>query len=401
MKISPRTAKLLISIAIGLFVASIGPLALAESATYCGASFPNADRSFADRVVAYCAASCVRGAYGNPSKALGPPDCGDGDCSGGCVGCYGCDTCAVSLGFRVSALDNRGYLVLEFVDNRLIDVPGDDLFVYVTNDRPGLVEISADGVTFVAVGEVHEYPGAIDIAPFAAGEEEFQFVRISDVPADEERSTCPGPSIDAVGAMGLTQQVEPEPSEAFGALEVLPLGELAIAAETRPAESLLLILDTSSSMAESFEHASKLEVAKQVLLDLIEEIPDGTQVGFRSFGGCGNCQLLVPIGPINRAELRAKIQALASGGATSLAYALEQAKEDCAQIPGSKLLVLVSDGMETCGGDPIAAARDLVAPGYDLRVHIVGFDVAQYQFAREQLREIAEIAGGVYFEAGG
>jgi Ca-activated chloride channel family protein len=57
--------------------------------------------------------------------------------------------------------------------------------------------------------------------------------------------------------------------------------------------------------------------------------------------------------------------------------------------------------METCRGDPIAAARALVAAGYDLRVHVVGYDVAQYQAAREQLKEIAEVAGGVYFDASG
>ena len=54
--------------------------------------------------------------------------------------------------------------------------------------------------------------------------------------------------------------------------------------------------------------------------------------------------------------------------------------------------------METCEGDPIAAARDLVAAGFDLRVHVVGYDVAQFQAAREQLKKIAEVAGGVYFD---
>jgi Mg-chelatase subunit ChlD len=298
----------------------------------------------------------------------------------------------------LSELDDRGYLTLEFVDNLLLDVPGDDLFVYITNNKQCQVEISANGTNFIFVGEVSGYPGGIDISPFVSDKEEFRFVRLRDVPRDEDRSPCSGPSIDAVGAMGSALEVEL--GEAFGALEVLPLGELAISAE-KPAENLLLILDTSTSMDESFENASKLDVAKRILLELVDDIPDGTEVGFRSFGGCEHSKLLVPIGPIDRTGLKAQIQALQTGGATPLAYALDRAREDCAQILGAKLLILVSDGMETCRGDPIAAARALVAAGYDLRVHVVGYDVAQYQAAREQLKEIAEVAGGVYFDASG
>ncbi len=394
MNVSPRAARILMSVVIGTSIVVVAAFALAEPTTYWGVTFPDGDVSFADRVVSYCAASCVRGAMGDPSAALGPPDCG----RNGGKRLYGCDTCAVSLGFRVSYLDDRGYLIVEFVDNRLIDVPGNDLFVYITDDKPGLVEISSDGIHFVHVGEVRDYPGAIDIAPFVSGQEEFRFVRISDVPADEDSSPCPGPSIDAIGAMGPPVSVLPR--EAFGVLEVLPLGELAILARReRPAENLLLILDTSTSMDEAFEDASKLAVAKRILLELVDNIPAGTGVGFRSFGGCERSKLLVPIGPIDHTEMKSQIQGLRTSGATPLAYVLEKAREDFAEVLGSKLMILVSDGMETCKGDPIAAARALVAAGYDLRVQIVGYDVARYQAAREQLKEIAEVAGGVYFDA--
>jgi len=391
MNISARASSIFLSLMIGFLITMVSSLALAEPATYSGVPFPLGDRSFADRVVSYRAASCVKASFANPRAALGPPDC-DGD---GCRACYGCDTCAVALGYRLSELDDRGYLTLEFVDNLLLDVPGDDLFVYITNGKRCQVEISANGINFIFVGEVSGYPEGIDISPFVSDKEEFRFVRLRDVPRDEDPSSCSGPSIDAVGAMGTALEVEP--GEAFGGLEVLPLGELAISAE-KPAENLLLILDTSTSMDEPFEDSSKLDVAKRILLELVDDILDGTEVGFRSFGGCGNSELLVPIGPIDRTELKAQIQVLQTGGATPLAYALEKAREDCAQIAGSKLLILVSDVQETCRGDPIAAARDLAAAGYDLRVHVVGYDVAQFQAAREQLKKIAEVTGGVYFD---
>ena len=83
-----------------VLVAAVGLGTVSESATYFGVTFPNGDLAFADRVVDYLAASCVRDAYDDPEEALGPPDAR----CGGCEGCDGCDTNAVSLGFRLSGL---------------------------------------------------------------------------------------------------------------------------------------------------------------------------------------------------------------------------------------------------------------------------------------------------------
>ena len=86
------------SILVGLMLlGALGLLLFAEPATYFGVTFPAGDLAFADRVADYLAASCVRDAYDDPEEALGPPDA----CKpGGCEGCLGCDTNAVSLGFR-------------------------------------------------------------------------------------------------------------------------------------------------------------------------------------------------------------------------------------------------------------------------------------------------------------
>ena len=146
---------------VGLMVL-VNPVLRSEPATYFGVTFPMGDAAFADRVVDYLAASCVRAAFDDPEEALGPPDA---YCDG-CEGCSGCDTNAVSLGFRLSVIDNRGYLVLEFVDNVLVDVAGDDLFIYNTNANPARVEISTDGYSYIFVGEIVGYPGAIDIGPY-------------------------------------------------------------------------------------------------------------------------------------------------------------------------------------------------------------------------------------------
>jgi hypothetical protein len=368
-------------------------IAFAEATTYSGVTFPHGDRSFADRVVTYVAASCADGGYDDPRAALGPPDCG-GD---GCHACQGCDTCAVALGFRLSEIDDRGKLVLEFVDNTLVDVEGDDLFIYITNGKACRVEISANGSHFIPVGTVTGYPGKINISPFVTPGEEFRFVRLSDVPADEDKSPCPGPSIDAVGAMGPLRVVE-EIGEASGFLTLQAIGELALRVAQAP-QDLLIILDSSSSMGDRFEDSIKMEIAKEVLKEFVTDLPDGIRVGLRVFGGCEYSRLVRPIELLNRATLQAQIQSIETGGKTPIAYTLEQAKGDFADVPGMKLILLVSDGMETCDGDPVASALALIETGYKLQINVVGFDIGEVQGAREQLMEIARATGGIYYDA--
>ncbi len=379
-----------------LFVALLGLsafLVLGQATTYSGVTFPQGDKAFADRVVEFVVASCVRGAYDDPEEALGPPDA----CPN-CVGCNGCHTNAVALGFRLSELDTRGVLVLEFVDNMLMDEPGNDLFVYITNNKPCRVEISVDGVNFIRVGEVTGYPAKIDIGPYAAAGAQYRFVRLTDVPADEDHSNCPGPSIDAVGAKGPVQQVVI--GEAFGSLEIQPVGELALTLD-RARNSLLIILDASSSMSEKIDGEAKIDIAKDVVLDLLDNLPDGAMVGMRYFQGCENAPLITPVRPLNRTQLKSEIGNIIARGSTPIAYALEQIPGDFAGIPPSdgKLVLLVSDGMETCKGDPVEAAQNLIAAGYDLRIDVVGFDIERNNQARDQLIAIAEATGGLFFPA--
>jgi hypothetical protein len=354
-------------------------------------SFPIGDLAFADRVAEYISASCVRDAFDDSEEALGPPDAK----SDGCQGCGGCDANAVSLGFRLSDLDVRGHLVLEFVDNTLLDGPGNDLFVYVTNNKPCRVEISADGSQYISVGVTVGYPGAIDIGPFVTAGTEFRFVRLSDVPSDEDHSSCPGSSIDAVGAMGPEEAIAI--GEASGSLVVQPVGQLTLSGGG--ADELLIILDHSSSMAETVEGEVKITIAKEVILDLLNDLGVSSRIGLREFAGCGSSSLLVPVQPLDVAAFSSQVMALTTNGTTPIAYTLEQVKGDFSSTSGTKLVLLVTDGMETCKGDPVRSAEGLLAAGYDLRINVVGFDIGRDSEARDQLMQIAQATGGAFLEA--
>ena len=60
-------------------------------------------------------------------------------------------------------------------------------------------------------------------------------------------------------------------------------------------------------------------------------------------------------------------------------------------------LVLVSDGKETCQGDPCALVKSLKGKGIKLKTHVIGFDVTDEE--KQQLACIAEAGGGKYFTA--
>src|SRR6185295_17227816 len=84
-------------------------------------------------------------------------------------------------------------------------------------------------------------------------------------------------------------------------------------------------------------------------------------------------------------------------GYTPITYVITLAAEDVKKEPGQHVVVLVSDGKETCEGDPCAAAKALAAADANLVVHTIGFNVDVA--ARYQLQCIAKAARGTYSDA--
>jgi hypothetical protein len=88
------------------------------------------------------------------------------------------------------------------------------------------------------------------------------------------------------------------------------------------------------------------------------------------------------------------------GVKTPIGASLQAVAGDVQGVTGPKIVVLVTDGEETCGGDPTTAIRDLAAQGIDARVNIVGFAVDD-EALKTQFREWAHLGNGQYFDAAG
>ncbi len=178
---------------------------------------------------------------------------------------------------------------------------------------------------------------------------------------------------------------------------------LAVAAPAMAETNMLFILDSSNSMWGQIDGTAKIATAKSVLANLLTDLPADTKVGLMAYGhrtkgDCGDVELLAGIGAESTAGLLQKIKGIAPKGKTPIAASLAESEGAFANImEENNHVVLISDGIETCAGDPCKVAADLSTRGLNVRVHVVGFDVDAD--ARRQLQCIAEAGNGMYFDA--
>ena len=173
--------------------------------------------------------------------------------------------------------------------------------------------------------------------------------------------------------------------------------------------NILFVLDASYSMKEKLSGVMKMTAAKEVLQNALTRIPNSVNVGLRVFGqsyanladiDCRQTSLLVPIGQHNRGAIIKSIRQIEPFGMTPIMFALRQAaEEDFRGVMGPKTIILITDGADTCGGDPCAYLTMLRAHGIRMKVDVVGVDLAREKAAREQLKCITAVSLGKYYEA--
>jgi hypothetical protein len=175
-----------------------------------------------------------------------------------------------------------------------------------------------------------------------------------------------------------------------------------------------LILDSSGSMAETIDGGqTRIDAAKQVLNEVIDALPerDGINVGFRVYGhkgtnteagrseSCRSSELKVPISGVDKAALLAQVQTYTPVGWTPISRSLRESLNDFGAASANDLnaVVLVTDGLETCGGDPCAASRSLKQSPKAITTHVIGFALSDDE--RANLQCIVDESGGLLLGA--
>lgn len=133
---------------------------------------------------------------------------------------------------------------------------------------------------------------------------------------------------------------------------------------------ILFVLDASGSMLAPWEEGNRMDAAKRLLAHLVDslKVNPTLELGLRVYGhqarrqknDCQDSKLEVPFAPDNHTAIIKKLISLQPQGNTPLAYSLLQAAEDFPDHSQYRnIVILITDGIESCGGDPCAVSQAL------------------------------------------
>lgn len=148
---------------------------------------------------------------------------------------------------------------------------------------------------------------------------------------------------------------------------------------------ILFVLDGSQSMYARWENGQKMQVATRLLGEMVDSLKqaDNVEVALRAFGhtyrvvqgdrSCTDTKLEVPFGKNNHDKIISKLREIRPMGTTLIAYSLEQAAYDFPTCTDCRnIIVLITDGIEECDGDPCAVSLALQRKGVILKPFVIG-----------------------------
>ena len=165
----------------------------------------------------------------------------------------------------------------------------------------------------------------------------------------------------------------------------------------------VIVFDASGSMWNRLEgDLSRIEVARDVMGNyFVDRDPDAPYAivayGHNRRGDCGDIEVVTPMGRHIGAGQANRIVGLIPQGMTPLTDALRVARDQIPDTAEAADIVLITDGLETCGGDPCALAERFAAEGIALRAHVVGFGMAPGEVGA--LSCLPDQTGGLLLEA--
>src|SRR5699024_5966531 len=143
----------------------------------------------------------------------------------------------------------------------------------------------------------------------------------------------------------------------------------------------ILVFDASGSMWGQINGVNKIVTAREVVSDLMDELPAQQRLGLIAYGhnrkgDCSDIEMLVPVGT-DRAAIKQAVNSINPKGMTPMTDAVIKAAEQLKYTEHEATVILVSDGEETCHANACAAAEKLNELGVGRTVHTVGFGLPE------------------------
>jgi Ca-activated chloride channel family protein len=164
---------------------------------------------------------------------------------------------------------------------------------------------------------------------------------------------------------------------------------------------ILFILDCSQSMAGKWEEDKKIDIARRFLTRTVDSLStfDNVEMALRVYGhqsvvppqDCSDTKLEVPFGADNAYRIKRKMLSLSPKGTTPIANSLAASINDFSKCEDCRnVIILITDGIEACDGDPCTVAVELQKQGIILKPFIIGIGLAP------EFQETFQCLGNVY-----
>ncbi|MBA3898778.1 MAG: VWA domain-containing protein [Bacteroidetes bacterium] len=166
---------------------------------------------------------------------------------------------------------------------------------------------------------------------------------------------------------------------------LLLLASFAIASfaqKQRPVTRILIVFDASNSMYEKYQGTTRIETAKKMFAQFSDSLAliKNAEFALRIYGhqkpvppqDCSDTKLEIPFQKNNLPNIKERIKNLSPRGTTPIARSLIESAEDFPNSPGVNMIILITDGIEECGGNVCDAAKILREKGIQFRPFVIG-----------------------------
>ncbi|TGM72657.1 VWA domain-containing protein [Leptospira mtsangambouensis] len=181
------------------------------------------------------------------------------------------------------------------------------------------------------------------------------------------------------------------------------LSHLPLSTQTQPNKRYVFILDASGSMSEKWDGKTRMAVAKEKLLQVLGGLPKDVSVGLVAYGnriaGCSSARLYHPIQRGAASIVSQKISSIVPAGSTPIAQTLNVVGEFLLNDVQETEIIFISDGVESCDGDPKAVLYQWKQSGKKFRMQILGIDIDPK--GEEDLKRLSILGDGHYYSLKG
>lgn len=174
---------------------------------------------------------------------------------------------------------------------------------------------------------------------------------------------------------------------------------IIINSQNTPNKRYVFILDASGSMSEKWDGKTRIAVAKEKLIQVLGGLPKDASVGLVAYGnriaGCQSARLYHPIQKGGAQIVSQKLASIVPAGSTPIAQTLQVVGEYLLNDQVETEIIFISDGVESCEGDPKSVLYNLRQSGKKFRLQILGIDIDPK--GEEDLKRLSLLGDGNYF----